>query len=109
MGALYRLTLECATPKCRELSEPTDDTLVVLPQCLYAVFDRATAKGLGALNDRTRSSTATTAASVEDAGDCLHFLMVGDSGIRINGAELLWTHKDIDLIFNAGRVAVFQL
>ncbi len=74
MGALYRLKLECATPKYRELSEPADDILVVLPQCLYAVFDRATAMGRGALNDRTRSSTATTAAIVEDAGARLHFL-----------------------------------
>jgi hypothetical protein len=45
---------------------------------------------------------------VEDAGDCPHFLMVGDSGIRINGTELLWTYKDIDLIYTAGRVAVFR-
>ncbi len=82
--------------------------LVVLPQCLDSVFVRATATGRGALNDRTRSSTGTTAAIVEDAGDCLHFLMVGDSGIRINGTELLWTYKDIDLIYTAGRVAVFR-
>ena len=75
MDALYRLKLECATPKYRELSEPADDILVVLPQCLYAVFDRATSTGRSALNDRIRSSTGTTAAIVEDAGDCLHFLV----------------------------------
>ncbi len=32
----------CSTPKCRDLSQPGDDILVVLPQCLYAVFDGAT-------------------------------------------------------------------
>jgi len=30
------------TPKYRDLSQPGDDILVVLPQCLYAVFDGAT-------------------------------------------------------------------
>ena len=51
----------------------------------------------------------TTVAMVEDAGDQLHFLIVGDSGIRINGTELLRIHKDIDLIYTAGRGAVFRL
>ena len=32
----------CTTPKYRDLSQPGDDILVVLPQCLYAVFDGAT-------------------------------------------------------------------
>ena len=32
MGELYRLTLECATPKYRDLSQPGDDILVVLPE-----------------------------------------------------------------------------
>ena len=32
----------CSTPKCRDLSQPGDDILVVLQQCLYAVFDGAT-------------------------------------------------------------------
>ena len=32
----------CTTPKYRDLSQPGDDILVVLPQCFYAVFDGAT-------------------------------------------------------------------
>jgi len=147
----------CTTPKYRDLSQPGDDVLVVLPQCLYAVFDGATdtagvsvqgespgrlaarqaalamvryasAPGQGlatasdlmlAMNQSIASGLAaagagpvragTTAAIVEDAGDSLRFLMVGDSGIRINGTELLRMHKDIDLIFTAGRCAVFRL
>ena len=31
-----------SAPKYRDLSQPGDDVLVVLPQCLYAVFDGAT-------------------------------------------------------------------
>jgi len=145
------------TPKYRDLSQPGDDVLVVLPQRLYAVFDGATdtagvsvqgespgrlaarqaalamvryasAPGQGlatasdlmmAMNQSIASGLAaagagpvragTTAAIVEDAGDSLRFLMVGDSGVRINGTELLRMHKDIDLIYAAGRVEVFRL
>ena len=32
----------CTTPKYRDLSQPGDDILVVLPQFLYTVFDGAT-------------------------------------------------------------------
>jgi len=143
--------------KFRDLSRPGDDILVVLPQCLYAVFDGATdtagvsvqgespgrlaarqaalamvryatepdhvrapaqdlmlamnrsiARGLE-LAGAGAVRAGTTVAMVEDAGDQLHFLIVGDSGIRINGTELLRMHKDIDLIYTAGRGAVFRL
>ena len=143
--------------KYRDLSQPGDDILVVLPQCLYAVFDGATdtagvmvqgespgrlaarqaalamvryasapdrvqasahelmqamnqsiARGLAAAGAGSVRA-GTTVAMVEDAGDQLHFLTVGDSGIRINGTELLRFNKDIDLIYTAGRVAVFRL
>ncbi len=143
--------------KYRDLSQPGDDVLVVLPQCLYAVFDGATdtagvsvqgespgrlaarqaalamvryasAPGhvpapaqalMQAMNQSIARGLAvavagpvragTTVAMVEDAGDQLHFLIVGDSGIRINGGELLRMHKDVDLIYSAGRGAVFRL
>ncbi len=143
--------------KFRDLSRPGDDILVVLPQCLYAVFDGATdtagvsvqgespgrlaarqaalamvryatepdhvrapahelmqamnqsiARGLK-LAGAGAVRAGTTVAMVEDAGDQLHFLIVGDSGIRINGGELLRMHKDVDLIYSAGRGAVFRL
>ncbi len=51
----------------------------------------------------------TTAAIVLDAGDGhLHFLVVGDSGIRINGQELILLTKDVDVLFAAARVAIFR-
>ena len=147
----------CTTPKYRDLSQPGDDILVLLPQCLYAVFDGATdtagvmvqgespgrlaarqaalamvryasepdhvlapAQELMAAMNRSIAHglqaagagsvrAGTTVAMVEDAGDQLHLLIVGDSGIRINGTELLRFNKDIDLIYTAGRVAVFRL
>jgi hypothetical protein len=147
----------CTTSKYRDLLQPGDDVLVVLPQCLYAVFDGATdtagvsvqgespgrlaarqaalamvryasepdhvlapAQELMAAMNRSivhglqaagagSVRAGTTVAMVEDAGDQLHLLIVGDSGIRINGTELLRFNKDIDLIYTAGRVAVFRL
>jgi len=50
----------------------------------------------------------TTAAVVEDTGDAFRFLIVGDSAIRINGTELIRLTKDIDLIYAAGRIALFR-
>jgi hypothetical protein len=51
---------------------------------------------------------ATTAALALDAGDTLHFLLVGDSGVRINGSEQVQVHKTVDAIFTAARVALFK-
>lgn len=73
---------------------------------------------LAAMNDSIASGlkeagaqsvrAGTTAALVEDAGDTFRFLIVGDSAIRINGAELIRLTKDIDLIYAAGRIALFR-
>ena len=68
----------------------------------------AIAQGLQGAN-ASAMRVGTTAALVEDAGgDSLRFLIVGDSGIRINGEELIWLHKDVDLIYSALRVAIFH-
>jgi hypothetical protein len=37
------------------------------------------------LTGGTFATAVFSAAIVEDVGDCLHFLIVGNSGIRING------------------------
>jgi hypothetical protein len=75
---------------------------------LMQAMNQSIASGLAAAGAGSVRA-GTTAAIVEDAGACLHFLIVGDSGIRINGTELLRFNKDIDLIYTAGRVAVFRL
>lgn len=146
----------CSRSKYRDLSQPGDDILVVLPQCLYAVFDGATdTAGLmlqgespgrlaarqaalamvhyasapdhavGSAQDLMRAMNrsiasglvaagagpvraGTTVAMVEEVGDQLRLLIVGDSGIRINGTELLRINKDIDLVYTAGRLAVLR-
>lgn len=51
---------------------------------------------------------ATTAALALDAGEQLHFLLVGDSGVRINGQELVQVHKPVDEIYTAVRVALIR-
>lgn len=53
-------------------------------------------------------SAATTAALALDAGDTLHFLLVGDSGVRINGREVMQVHKPVDEIYTAVRVALIK-
>jgi hypothetical protein len=51
---------------------------------------------------------ATTAALALDDGDKLQFLLVGDSGVRINGVEVIQMHKPIDHIFTAARVILMK-
>ena len=77
------------------------------PQELLRAMNQAIASGLadaGAAQVRA----GTTAAVVEDLGDRLRFLIVGDSGIRLNGSETFRFHKDVDVLYTAGRVAVFR-
>lgn len=51
---------------------------------------------------------ATTAALALDAGDMLHFLLVGDSGVRINERDVVQVHKPVDDIYTAMRVALIR-
>lgn len=51
---------------------------------------------------------ATTISLAIDDGQTLHFLLVGDSGVRINGHEVVQIHKPIDLIFTSARVAMIK-
>ncbi|CAN1498701.1 hypothetical protein MCEMIEM28_00429 [Burkholderiaceae bacterium] len=51
---------------------------------------------------------ATTISLAIDDGQTLHFLIVGDSGVRINGREVVQIHKPIDLIFTSARVAMIK-
>ena len=51
---------------------------------------------------------ATTAALALDDGERVQFLLVGDSGIRINGVEVFQMHKTIDRIFTMARVILIK-
>lgn len=77
------------------------------PQEQLAAMNQAIASGLAAAG-AAHARAGTTAAVVEDLGDTLRFLIVGDSGIRLNGQETFRFHKDVDLLYTAGRVAVFR-
>lgn len=59
-------------------------------------------------NASAPGAAATTAALALDDGDKLQFLLVGDSGVRINGAEVVQMHKPIDSIFTAARVTLMK-
>lgn len=49
---------------------------------------------------------STTAAVVFDLGDHYRLMMGGDTGIRINGAEVHQYHKRIDTVSTAARVSI---
>ena len=51
---------------------------------------------------------STTLAVAMDCGKTWRFLMLGDSGIRLNGTEVHQEDKTIDLVSTAARVAVFN-
>ncbi|MBM1221368.1 hypothetical protein JQU17_10745 [Ponticoccus sp. SC2-23] len=66
-----------------------------------------------ALADRTAPlglpiPPSTTMAVVLDCGSDWRFLLLGDSGIRLNGSEVLLREKLIDTVSTLGRVAVFR-
>ena len=59
-------------------------------------------KAIGATHVRASSTAAI--ALVDDAS--VQLLVVGDSGIRINGSEAIQLPKDVDLLFTEVRLAV---
>ena len=67
-----------------------------------------------ALHDRTAPldlaiPPSTTVAAVLDCGKSWRFLLLGDTAIRINGAEILCHNKLIDDVSTAARVRIFGL
>ena len=52
---------------------------------------------------------STTLAVALDFGDRWRFVLLGDTGIRLNGTEVLRREKIIDDVSTAARVAVFNL
>lgn len=52
---------------------------------------------------------ATTLAAMEVVGDRYRFVLVGDSGIRINGGEVIQALKPVDDVMSAGRVLLHRL
>lgn len=51
---------------------------------------------------------STTLAVALDCGATWRFLLLGDSGIRLNGAEVFHHEKRIDLVSTLARVALFS-
>lgn len=51
---------------------------------------------------------STTLALAIDLGDAWRFLCLGDTGIRLNGSEILRHEKVIDEVSTAARVALFR-
>lgn len=83
------------------------------PQNAYAAADvlQAMSMALAAALRAEGSepgNAATTAALALDSGEHWHFLLVGDSGVRINGREVVQVRKPVDDIYTAVRVALIR-
>ena len=145
--------IDClSVPKSRDLKDPGDDVVSVLPDKFYGVFDGATdttgtfrgpcspgrfaatsaaqamlrqvlqAQGpvadpqvwLVAMNAAIRDGllnlgvpqarVSTTAAMALPIGSDMHFLMVGDSGLRINGHDITHVFYHTQYVFITPRI-----
>jgi hypothetical protein len=56
-----------------------------------------------------QARVSTTAAMALPIGSDMHFLMVGDSGLRINGHDITHMTKDVDRLFTQVRLATRAL
>ena len=150
--------IDClSVPKSRDLKDPGDDVVSVLPDKFYGVFDGATdttgtfrgpcspgrfaatsaaqamlrqvlqpqgpvtepqvwlADMNAAIRDGLhnlgvpQARVSTTAAMAIPIGSNVHFLMVGDSGLRINGFHITHMTKDVDRLFTQVRLATRQV
>jgi hypothetical protein len=150
--------IDClSVPKSRDLKDPGDDVVSVLPDKFYGVFDGATdtsgtfqgpcspgrfaataaaqamlrqvlqpqgpvtepqvwlADMNVAIRDGLRdlgvpqARVSTTAAMAIPIGSDMHFLMVGDSGLRINGHDITHMTKDVDRLFTQVRLATREV
>ena len=150
--------IDClSVPKSRDLKDPGDDVVSVLPDKFYGVFDGATdttgtfrgpcspgrfaatsaaqamlrqvlqpqgpvtepqvwlADMNAAIRDGLhnlgvpQARVSTTAAMAIPIGSDMHFLMVGDSGLRINGRDITHMTKDVDRLFTQVRLETRQV
>lgn len=78
------------------------------PERWLRAMNDAIASGLRAIGAaHVRASSTAAIALVDDAS--IQLLVVGDSGIRINGNEVLQLPKDVDALFTEVRLAIRRL
>ena len=78
---------------------------------LIAALNAKLGAGLKAWSDKLgrKVGAATTLAAMEVIGDRYRFTLVGDSGIRINGTDVVQCLKPVDDLMSAGRVMLHRL
>lgn len=74
---------------------------------LTAAMNTAIATGLAQAGAPGLRASSTVALAWQ-AGASWRFLIVGDSGIRLNGTALFRYTKDVDTLYTAGRCATFH-
>jgi hypothetical protein len=78
------------------------------PQIWLACMNKAIAEGLRQ-RGFPQARASTTAAMAVPMGSDMFFLLVGDSGLRINGHELIHLTKDVDLLFTHVRLCLREV
>ena len=81
---------------------------VTEPQVWLADMNAAIRDGLHNLGV-PQARVSTTAAMAIPIGSNVHFLMVGDSGLRINGFDITYMTKDVDRLFTQVRLETRQV
>jgi hypothetical protein len=78
---------------------------------LVAALNSRLGAELAAWSERLgrKVGAATTLAMMEVVGDRCRFVLVGDSGVRINGHEIIQSLKPVDDLMAAGRVMLHRL
>jgi hypothetical protein len=75
------------------------------PRRWLEAMNRAIEDGLVRLNAQ-QARVSSTMAMAMPLGEAMHLMVVGDSGIRINGHELLHITKDVDILFTHVRLGI---
>lgn len=75
------------------------------PSHWLEAMNRAIQDGLVRMNAE-QARVSTTMAMAMPLGEAMHLMVVGDSGIRINGRELLHITKDVDILFTQVRLGI---
>ena len=80
------------------------------PEELVAAINRDLAEALSRESSAAghRLGAATTMAMMERIGEVCRFILVGDSGVRLNAREVVQSLKPIDEITTVGRVVLYR-
>lgn len=100
-----RFAAQCVASLSATLFADPDNRRLPLTE-MITVLARGLARATDPLGLEIRPST--TLALALDLGDAWRLVILGDSGIRLNGSRVLVHHKKVDEVSTQARVALFH-